>query len=387
MILVGVDIAKINHVAAVVDRTTGEVLARPFTFKNTAEGFDQLLASFSAFDKDQVLIGMEATGHYMNALLRFLLDHHYKITLINPVQTDALRKSAIRKTKTDKIDTMLIIQTMMLLKTRLFTQRDWDLQELKILCRHRFRLVQMQSSVKRQLIGCLDQVFPEYAGFFNSGPHIHTSYELLKRYSTPKEILKAAKSTLIHLLSKASKNHFKAEKADQLRALAKASVGVSLMSVSFQVKQLIAQIEIFEAQIEELNGQIKQIVEDLHSPICTVPGISFTLGAMILSEIGDISRFSDPSKILAYAGLDPSVSQSGKFEAPSGRMSKRGSKILRWALLRASFSIVFNHETFNQYYTKKINAGKSHTCALGHVAHKLVRVLYKLLSDNIAFNL
>jgi transposase len=387
MILVGVDIAKINHVAAVVDQITGEVLARPFTFKNTAEGFDKFITSFSAFDKNHVLIGMEATGHYMNALLRFLLDRNYQVSIINPVQTDAIRKSAIRKTKTDKIDSMLIIQTMVLIKPRLFTQRDWDLQEMKVLCRHRFRLVQTQSSIKRQLIGCLDQVFPEYAGFFSSGPHIHTSYELLKRYSTPREILKAAKTTLVHLFSKFSKNRFKADKVDQLRTLAKASVGVSLPSISFQIKQLIVQIEMFEAQIEELNSQIKQIVDDLHSPICTVPGISYTLGAIILSEIGDVSRFSDPSKILAYAGLDPSVSQSGKFEASSGKMSKRGSKILRWALLRASFLIAFNNETFNLYYTKKINSGKSHSCAVGHVANKLVRILYKLLSDNIAFNL
>lgn len=137
----------------------------------------------------------------------------------------------------------------------------------------------------------------------------------------------------------------------------------------------------------DLNHQIKQMMDTLHSPICTIPGISYTLGSIILSEIGDISRFSDPSKLLAFAGLDPSVSQSGKFEAKSGRVSKRGSKFLRWAILRASFLISFNNDTFNQYYTKKIQAGKTHSCALGHVSHKLIRILFKILSDNIAFDL
>lgn len=387
MIYIGIDIAKVNHFAAVVNHTTGEVLVKPFAFKNTAEGFNQLLNAFPNVPRDQLLVGMEATGHYMNALIRFLLDHQIPMALINPIQTDALRKSGIRKTKTDKVDTFLIIQALSLIKPRLFTERDWDLQELKLLCRHRFHLVQSQSNLKRQLIGCLDQVFPEYATFFSSGPHIHTSYELLKRYSTPKEILKASKSTLIHLFMKTSKSHFKADRVDQLRVLAKSSVGISLAALSFQIKQVIAQIEFLDAQIMDLNVQIKQMMDPLHSPICTIPGISYTLGSMILSEIGDISRFSDPSKLLAFAGLDPSVSQSGKFEAKSGSVSKRGSKFLRWAIMRASFLISFNNDTFNHYYTKKINAGKTHSCALGHVSHKLVRILYKLLSENIAFDL
>lgn len=387
MIYIGIDIAKVNHFAAVVNLTTGEVLVKPFAFKNTAEGFNRLLNAFPNVPKDQLLVGMEATGHYMNALIRFLLDHQIPMALINPIQTDALRKSGIRKTKTDKVDTFLIIQALSLIKPRLFTERDWDLLELKLLCRHRFHLVQSQSNLKRQLIGCLDQVFPEYATFFSSGPHIHTSYELLKRYSTPIEILKASKSTLIHLFTKTSKSHFKADRVDQLRALAKSSVGIPLAALSFQIKQVIAQIEFLDTQIMDLNVQIKLMMDTLHSPICTIPGISYTLGSMILSEIGDISRFSDPGKLLAFAGLDPSVSQSGKFEAKSGSVSKRGSKFLRWAIMRASFLISFNNDTFNHYYTKKINAGKTHSCALGHVSHKLVRILYKLLSENIAFDL
>ena len=199
--------------------------------------------------------------------------------------------------------------------------------------------------------------------------------------------MKASKDTLIHLLSKASKNHFKADKAVALRALAKNSVGLSLFSISIQIKQYIQQIELFSAQINQLEEQIKEIVDSLNSPIRTVPGISYTLGAIILSEVGDISRFSDPGKLLAYAGLDPSVSQSGDYASSSGSMSKRGSKTLRWALMRASFLISFNNEAFNRYYTKKLASGKSHSCAMGHVSHKLVRVLHKILSENIAFNL
>lgn len=387
MIYIGVDIAKFNHFAAVVDHSTGEVLVKPFSFKNTEDGFNQFLNAIPKVSKDQILVGMEATGHYMNALIRFLLDHQIPLTLINPIQTDALRKSGIRKTKTDKIDTFLIIQTLSLIKPRLFTPKDWDLLELKILCRHRFQVVQSQSKLKRQLIACLDQVFPEYTTFFSSGPHILTSYELLKRYSTPKEILKASKSTLIHLIVKTSKSHFKADKVEALRHLAKTSVGISLAALSFQIKQIITQIELLNSQIEELNLQIKQTMDELHSPICSIPGISTTLGSIILSEIGDISRFSDPGKLLAFAGLDPAVNQSGKYEAKSGTVSKRGSKFLRWAIMRASFLISFNNDTFNQYYTKKINSGKTHSCALGHVSHKLIRVIFKLLSENLAFDL
>ena len=125
----------------------------------------------------------------------------------------------------------------------------------------------------------------------------------------------------------------------------------------------------------------------MDSVILTVPGIGFLNGAMILGEIGDISRFSNPSKLLAYAGLDPTVNQSGKFTAKTTRMSKRGSSLLRYALINAAWNVSLNNKTFNDYFVLKKSQGNGHYAALGHVAHKLVRVIFKMLRDNVAFNL
>ena len=106
---------------------------------------------------------------------------------------------------------------------------------------------------------------------------------------------------------------------------------------------------------------------------------------MILGEIGDIHRFSSPSKLLAFAGLDPSVYQSGNFNASHTRMSKRGSRVLRYALIYAAHNIVRNNDVFRSFYDVKRSQGKNHYNALGHCAGKLVRVIFKMLTDNVAF--
>jgi transposase len=124
------------------------------------------------------------------------------------------------------------------------------------------------------------------------------------------------------------------------------------------------------------------IVNSLDSVIMTIPGIGFINGGMILGEIGDITRFSNPSKV-----LDPTVYQSGNFNASHTKMSKRGSRPLRYALINAAHNVVKNNKTFKDYYNQKISEGKSHYNALGHCAGKLVRIIYKMLTDNVSFKL
>jgi len=157
--------------------------------------------------------------------------------------------------------------------------------------------------------------------------------------------------------------------------------------ISIQITQTIAQIELIESQIAEIKKVIEQAIDELDSVILSVPGIGKIDAAMILGEIGDIKRFSSPTKLLAYAGLDPVVNQSGKFSAKRTKMSKRGSKLLRYALINAAWNVSLNNNTFKRYYDSKIAQGHSHYSALGHTAHKLVRVIFKLLNENIEFNL
>ena len=132
---------------------------------------------------------------------------------------------------------------------------------------------------------------------------------------------------------------------------------------------------------------MEDIVKSLDSVIMTIPGIGYINGGMILGEIGDIARFTSPSKLLAFAGLDPSVYQSGNFQAKHTRMSKRGSRALRYALMNAAHNVVKNNQTFKEYYEQKKSDGRSHYNTLGHCAGKLVRIIHKMLTDNVEFDL
>ena len=386
MIYVGIDVAKETHVAAAMN-TDGVVLLEPFAFQNDHEGFHLLKAKLETLDKNDLLIGLESTAHYAENLIFFLHAQGYRLAVINPVQTAAVRKTGIRKTKTDKIDSLLICKTLALNSFRLYTENDVKTLQLKSLCRFRQKLKKSKARLKIQLVSYVDMIFPELQFFFRSGLHIKTCYELLKAYSSPHDIAALHLTKLSNLLSKASRGRFGKEDARSLKSLAASSVGVKNTYISIQITQTIAQIELIESQLGELEQIIGQAMDELDSVIMTVPGIGKLNGAMILGEIGDIHRFSHPSKLLAYAGLDPVVNQSGKFTAKRTRMSKRGSKVLRYALINAAWNVSLNNDTFKRYFDSKIAQGHSHYDALAHTAHKLVRVLFKLLTDNVAFAL
>jgi len=386
MIYVGIDIAKQKHFAAAMT-SDGEVLIPPFGFTNNSEGFKLFLSKLKPFDKEDLLIGLESTAHYGENLLCYLFDLGFRIAVINPIQTASLRKTNIRKTKTDKVDTLLIIKSLIVNNHRLFTKIDINSLRLKSLCRFREKIKKSKTRLKIQLVTYVDVLFPELQYFFKSGIHTNTCYTLLKEHSAPNDIAALHLTYLGNLLKKASHGRFGKEEAIALKSLAKSSIGTGNTSVSIQITQSISQIELLEKQIVELDEAIKSLMLEMDSVILTIPGIGFLNGAMILGEIGDITRFSNPSKLLAYAGLDPTVNQSGKFNAKSTRMSKRGSKILRYALINGAWNVSLNNKTFNDYFKLKRSQGHNHYSALGHVAHKLVRIIFKMLKDNVAFNL
>ena len=386
MIYIGIDIAKNSHFASAVN-SDGEVLIKPFSFENSRDGFNLFLNKFKGFSVDDCLVGLESTGHYGDNLICFLFPKGFKIGMINAIQTNSLRNSNIRKTKNDKIDTFLISKCLILGDYTLIQKKDINTIKLRTLCRFRFDVIQSQTRLKTQLTTCLDLIFPELHNFFKGNLHLKTSYALLEKYSSPQEISKTRIDTLTKLLASASRGKYSYDEAVILKNIAKLSIGVDNPAISIQIKCLINQLNLLKEQISSIDKNIKEIMNDLNSPILTIPGIRYTLGAIILSEIGDIKRFSNPTKLLAYAGLDPSVRQSGNFNAKTTRISKRGSKHLRYAIHRASFVIVYNNDVFYEYYTTKRSKGKSHNNALGHVCNKLVRVIFKLLTENIPFNL
>lgn len=386
MIYVGIDIAKRTHYASVMN-SDGKILAEPFPFTNDLAGFQKLLSCIGSFPKEQLLIGMESTAHYAENLTCFLFSRDFQVCIINPIQTASLRKSNIRKTKTDSVDTFLIIKALSLHDYRRFSKRDYDSLQLKNLCRFRQKLMKARTKVKIQLVSYVDLIFPELQYLFKSGIHTKSCYALLKTESNPDRIAKMHLTRLSNLLKKTSKGHYTKNHAIALKELASQSVGIKDDTLSLQILQSIEQIEMYTQQISKVEASICEIMDHMDSVIKTIPGIGNLNGAMIIGEIGDISRFEKPCQLLAYAGLDPSVYQSGKFTAARTRMSKRGSKLLRYALINAAWQLTLHNETFKAYYDLKVSQGRRHYNALGHVAHKLVRVIHKMMTDNLVFDL
>ena len=385
---VGIDIAKNTHWASCLS-SDGEIILEPFSFSNDNSGFQKFISKLESLDKTKILIGLESTAHYGENIISYLFNLDYNIGLINPIQAANLRRSNIRKTKNDKVDTKIIIKALTLGNYSLITSRDINNLKLKGLCRSRRNLVTMRSKAKIQLVSYLDQIFPELAQFFKGNLHLNVSYQLLKKYSSPKQISSLHLTKLSNILHDNSHGRYRYNKQDaiRLRELAKNSVGIDNPSLSLQIKHSILQIELYNEQIAEVEALYKQILDEMNTPILSIPGMSYNQAAVIIGCIGDINRFEHSCQLLAYAGLDPSVIQSGNFQARSTRMSKRGSGMLRYSLVYSAHNVVKNNKTFRDYYELKRSQRKSHYCALGHVVHKLVRIIFKMLKDNVAFNL
>jgi len=385
MICVGIDVGKNIHYACVRnDRQT--TLREPFAVQNDEAGFAKLYAAIRKYQKEEVIVGLEATSVYGENLITFLAGHGYKIALINPIQTSALGRGNIRNAKNDKIDSRGVCKFLATEEYRLLQPGELQMLELRGLCRFRQTLRKTTCRLKTQLTSYLDLGFPEFHLAFSS-VHGKGAHAALMEYPTAKAMAKANVVKLSGILQKASRGRLGRARADDLKLLAKRSVASDSRDMSLQIQLTIPQIRLVEEQIKAVEKQIEVIYNELNSVIRTVPGIGMITGAVILSEIGDIKRFSNPGQLIAFAGLDPIVRQSGKFRASSTRMSKRGSSLLRYALIRSAWHVSNNNETFRVYYQEKIAQKGGHYKTLGHVAGKLCRVLFKMLRDDMAFNL
>ena len=383
MIYVGIDVAKDKHDCFAMN-SDGEILIEKLTITNNLDGFETLYNSLMNFSDslDNIKVGLEATGHYSNNILNFLTEKGFNIYLINPLQTNLYVKGqSLRKTKTDKLDAHVIATMLVSDNLKPYIPVSYHISELKSLTRHRFRLVKENSKFKTSLVRLVDIVFPELPKIVSSVAQ-KSCLALLYELPSAKDIAECNLTHLTHLLSDNSYKHFGRDKAIQIRDLARNSIGLNSNSVSFELKQTISIIQFIQEQLDDVEKRIKEILKEINSPILTIPGISFKTAGSILAEIGDISRFDSPAKLLAFAGLDPSMYQSGKFFSTHSVMVKRGSKYLRFALMTAARMVCLNDSTFNAFKDRKMAEGKHYMVAMGHVAKKLVRVIYYLLKTN-----
>ena len=384
MYIVGIDIAKRTHEAIVIDRE-GAIILKPFNFKNSKDGFQyfmQKLNSISTSTSD-FTFAMESTSHYWIALYSALMKTSSSIHVINPLQSSALRNLYIRKVKSDSHDCFVIAEVIRFGRFTRNTLPSPQLYELRELCRGRTFIVDMCSDLKKKTIALLDQVFPEYESIF-SDIFGQTSSALLLQYPTPQEILSITPKKLAKFISLPSKNRFGTEKANEIYSLAQNSFGIILgiETISLLIKNHIAQIQFMQAQVKEIDKRTNSILLSLETQITTIPGVGVVLGAAIVSEIGDVTRFSSSGKLTAFAGIDPTINSSGEFQSTRNHMSKRGSPYLRRAIWQASTLIIMHDPIFRAYFDKKRAEGKSYMNAIGHVTRKLMSVIYAVLRDN-----
>lgn len=392
MFYLGIDIGKRTHAASIMSNT-GEILLKGFSFKNNKEGGEQLLRHLNRFSTDPAdfSIGMEATGHYWLTLFSFLDANQYIVHVINPIQTDGWRKGTeIRKRKNDIIDSVLIADLIRYGSFGESVLSDEPILELKQLARYRAYLKGTASDFKRKIIAIIDQLFPEYETVFpKSGIFGKASKQVLYELSSPEVIDALSTEELMQFLSKNSRGRLRLDKADKLKQAASNSFGITFAQDAyiFQLRSMLEQLMFLEKQVGAVDQQVKQRMEQLDSVILTVPGIGDVNGATILGEIGDINRFSTPKKLVAYAGLDASVTQSGEFEASHNVMSKRGSPYLRKALFSAAL-VASNHDpVLKAFYQKKRSEGKHHLTAIGAVSRKLCYIIHAVLKKNEVYKI
>ena len=378
---VGIDISKYKHDFCIISNT-GEVIVENSSFDNNKKGFQSFLDQLKPYNKSNVRIAFEATGHYSLNLELFLIDQKYSFMKINPlVIHQFLKARSLRRTKTDKADSLTVASYLLSIQYNPNSHLLYHIYTLKSLCRSREQLIKERSKFQVLLTNELDKSFPELKPFFNNIIS-DTLLFILDKYKNASHI---ALMKDYDSLRKISQGKFSYAKFAKLKELAKNTVGYHDNNSDLLISTYVSLINNFNDKIDPIDKQISTIIKELNPRMLSIPGLGEISAASILSEYGDISNFSSPNKMLAFAGLEPSIIESGTLQS-NGKMVKHGSGHLRYSIMNSALSVLRYSPTFYDYYLKKRSEGKCHRVALSHVCKKLIRVIYSLEKNNIDFD-
>lgn len=382
MYYIGIDISKYKHDCFVCTET-GEVIEENLSFTNTNEGFNQLLNLLKSLDNSkQIRIGFEATGHYGMNLKLFLEKNNYSFMEFNPALVKKfIAGQTLRRTKTDKKDAMLITKYLISVDYKPHPIQFYHKYSLKSLTRLREKLVKQRSYYEVQITNTLDIIFPELKPAFDN-IFSATLFFILNKYKTTEKI---ANMRDYNSIKSISRGRFSYAKFLQIKELAKNTVGECNSIFEAELTILLTLHSSIQNEIKDLEGEIEKIIKELDSPILSIKGIGIISCAGIVAEFGDISRFKNANAMVAFAGLEPSISQSGT-ESHTGKMVKHGSGHLRYYLMNVAEYVFLHEPIFTEFYYKKRAEGKCHRVALSHIAKKLIRIIYKLETENIKFD-
>ena len=385
MLYVGVDISKHKHDCIVID-DAGVVIRDVFSFNNDRVGFNQFMEMYQSLDPNEIKrIGFEATGHYHDNFKVFLEQSGIEFMQLNSLLVYKFKNSqTLRNVKTDKTDAKLIANYLSSTEFKPYPKISYHTLALRSLCKRHFNLINERTRYLIRINNFLDRTFPEFKEFINNDLKSATSMCILHNFGIPSKIAKMNCQSYEKIRKKAH-GTFSTIKFNKLKELAKNTIGFSNENDLFELNSLLRMYDTIQSEILLMEAEIIKFMKKFNSHIPSIHGIGIISAATIIGEIEDISRFESPNKLLAYAGLDPRIYQSGTLLS-KGKMNKKGSVVLRRVLMNSSEYIVINNPVFYDYYKKKKDEGKHHRVALSHVARKLVRIIYKLETEHIDFN-
>lgn len=380
----GIDISKYKHDCCIISAADQKVVSK-FTFNNNKAGFEELHTILNSLSNpEDIKIGFESTAHYALNLELFLEHAHHSFMEVNPVLIKEYKKStSLRRTKTDSVDCESIARWLMTVEYKPHSNGFYHAYSLKSLTRLRDRLIRQRSFYLVKITNVLDHTFPEFKPFFNERLS-KTALYLLENYGSAEKMARMNSASYDKLRS-ISRGKFSPQQFLKLKDLAVNTVGVNNSIFDVELNSLLTLYKSLAKEIENLECEINKLINEVHPHYMSIPGIGPISAAVIFSEYGDISKFSNPGQMLAFAGIEPGINESGT-ESHGGRMVKRGSSSLRYVLINCCLPLIRFDMTFAAYYAKKRGEGKPHRVAITHVAKKLIRVIYALERQDIDYN-
>lgn len=384
MYFVGIDISKYKHDCCILSAADQNVVSK-FTIKNDMSGFEQLITTLhSLSNPEDIKIGFASTAHYALNLELFLENAHHSFMEINPVLIKEYKKStSLRRTKTDSVDCESIARWLMTVEYKPHPKGFYHAYSLKSLTRLRDRLIRQRSFYLVKITNVLDHTFPEFKPFFHERLS-KTALYLLENYGSAEKMARMNSASYEKLRS-LSRGKFSPQQFLRLKELASNTVGINNSIFDVELNCLLTLYKSLVKEIGALETEINKLIEEVHPHYMSVPGIGPISAAVIYSEYGDLSNFSTPAQLLAFAGIEPGINESGT-ESHGGRIVKHGSSQLRYVLINCCLPLIRFDMTFAAYYAKKRAEGKPHRVAITHVAKKLVRVIYALERQGTDFN-
>ena len=384
MYFIGIDISKYKHDCCIISAADQKIVSK-VTIKNNKAGFDELLTIINSLSNpDDIRIGFESTAHYALNLELFLESSLLTFMEVNPVLISEYKKSkTLRRTKTDSVDCESIARWLMTVEYKPHSKGFYHAYSLKSLTRLRDKLIRQRSFYLIKITNVLDHTFPEFKPFFNERLS-KTALYLLENYGSAEKMARMNSASYEKLRS-LSRGKFSPQQFLRLKELAANTVGVNNSIFDVELNSLLSLYKSLVKEIATIEKEINKLIEDVHPHYMSVPGIGPLSAAVIYSEYGDISNFTNPGQMLAFAGIEPGINESGT-ESHGGKMVKRGSSQLRYTLINCCLPLIRFDMTFATYYAKKRGEGKPHRVAITHVAKKLIRVIYALERQDIDFN-